>query len=109
MGPVKEGGEELIAIFASEFGVEMLQKAPVIAVDGTFSTCPTPWCQLFVLQAVMDKGLSYPVVFGLLPNKCAATYLKFFQEVAALSEDMFKGGTNFKNSFLCKKPNQKHN
>ena len=96
LGPVKEDGEELMAIFASEFGIEMLKKAPIIAVDGTFSTCPSPWCQLFVIQAVVEKGTSYPVVYGLLPNKCASTYLKFFTEVANLSEDMFKGKFDFK-------------
>ena len=59
-------------------------------------TCPVPWCQLFVIQAVMSRTTSYPVVFGLLPNKTSATYLKFFQEVAALDEDIFKGKLYFK-------------
>jgi len=35
-GPVQEGGEEMMAVFASEFGIDQLSKAPVIAVDGTF-------------------------------------------------------------------------
>ena len=86
-----EGGKELIAIFASDFGLDLLKKAPVIAVDGTFQTCPVPCCQLFVLQAVITKDTSYPVVFGLLPNKTAATYLKLFRVVASLHEDIFKG------------------
>jgi len=80
-----------MAIFASDFGLQLLQKAPVIAVDGTFSTCPAPWCQLFVLQAVMEGGISYPVVFGLLPNKTAQTYLKFFTELSTLADDLFTG------------------
>ena len=91
LGPVTEGGTELIAIFASDFGLELLKKAPVIAVDGTFQTCPVPWCQLFVLQAVITRTYSYPVVFGLLPNKTGTTYLKFFREVASLDKDIFKG------------------
>jgi len=39
----------------------------------------------------MEKGASYPVVYALLPDKSAATYLKFFSEVAKLSDTMFKG------------------
>ena len=89
-GPVVEGGKETLAIFASESGIDLLRKATVIAVDGMFTTCPVPYYQLFILQAQIGDGASYPVVFGLLPNKCAATYLKFFKEVAGLAEDMFK-------------------
>ena len=85
-----EDGTECLAIFASEFAIELLRKATLIAVDGTFTTCPAPFYQLFILQAQVVNGTTYPVVFGLLPNKCSATYLKFFTEVAAFSEDMFK-------------------
>ena len=31
-----EGDEQLMAIFASDFGIEMLESSPHIFVDGTF-------------------------------------------------------------------------
>ena len=37
----------------------------------------------------MVNGAYVPVVYGLLPNKTTATYLKFFSEVAKFSEGMF--------------------
>ena len=84
-------GQEIMAIFASNFGIEMLRQSKVIFVDGTFQTCPTPFKQLFILMAQLTGGSHIPVVFGLLPNKPTPTYLKIFKEVAGLAEDMFKG------------------
>jgi len=80
-----------MAIFASDFGIEILEKTSIISVDGTFSKCPVPFCQIFVIMAELPCATkaSVPVVFGLLPNKKTATYVKFFEEVSRLSEKMF--------------------
>jgi len=40
----------MIAIFASDTGLDMLTRARRIAVDGTFKTTPTPFAQLFAIQ-----------------------------------------------------------
>jgi len=88
-GPVKDDGEEIMALFASEFGIHLLKQATTISADGTFQTCPAPFCQLFVLQAQLVRGKNYPVVFALLPDKTTASYMKFFTEVKKLSPDMF--------------------
>ncbi len=90
-GTVSEGNEELIAVFASDFAIEKLEMAEVISVDGTFSTCPPPFHQLFIIMAKLHGGTNIPCVFGLLPNKTSATYIKFFQVVANLSDKMFAG------------------
>lgn len=49
-GPVSSGAKEILAIFASDFGIEILAKAEIIYCDGTFATAPAPWCQIFIIQ-----------------------------------------------------------
>jgi len=80
-------------VFASDFGIEVLEKAAVISIDGTFRSAPEPFCQVFVIMAELGcaSGASIPAVYGLLPNKESATYTKFFEVVAGLSESMFTG------------------
>ena len=90
-GRVSEGKEEMMAIFASDHAIEMLESSTAIFVDGTFSTCPPPFHQLFIVLARLPGGSTIPCVFGLLPNKLAATYTKFFTTVANFTEKMFTG------------------
>jgi hypothetical protein len=33
-------------IFASDLGIEVLSKAKIISVDGTFRSCPPPFLQV---------------------------------------------------------------
>jgi hypothetical protein len=42
-------------------------------------------------MATLPNGKNIPAAFGLLPNKLASTYTHFFQIIAGLDEDMFKG------------------
>ena len=37
-------------VFYSDWGASVLAEAELIAVDGTFKTCPPPFYQLFVVQ-----------------------------------------------------------
>lgn len=91
MGPVKDTGDEMMLIFASENGLQLLQQAKIISCDGTFSTCPPPFCQLFVIMSQLNPSVNIPCVFGLLPNKFTGTYVKFFKELASMTENMFQG------------------
>lgn len=52
-GPVQEGSEEMMAVFASDRSLELLKTAKIVAADGTFATMPKPFLQLFVLQVKM--------------------------------------------------------
>ena len=45
-----EGKPEQMLVFFSDLGSRVLAEAEVIAVDGTFKTCPHPFYQLFVVQ-----------------------------------------------------------
>jgi len=92
-GPVEDGSKEMMAIFASDHAIDILEKAHVISVDGTFDTAPAPFCQIFVVIAQLncETKANIPVVFGLLPNKTTRTYVKFFEQLASFTEKMFTG------------------
>jgi hypothetical protein len=90
-GPVEGNPKQMLMVFASDSGVQVLRRAETISVDGTFTSCPPPFVQVFIIMASLPQGSSIPAVFGLLPNKNTKTYTHFFQIVASLAEDMFKG------------------
>ena len=56
LGPVAADKDELIAVFASDFAIEKLETLSAISVDGTFSTCPPPFYQLFIILAKLPGG-----------------------------------------------------
>lgn len=90
-GPVTTHSDERMLIFASDAGIKLLETAERASGDGTFSTVPAPFKQLFVVMADLKGGSSTPVVYGLLPNKKAETYDAFFNVVRGLSDNIFKG------------------
>jgi len=81
----------MMMVFASDAGIEVLRRSKTISVDGTFSSTPAPFTQVFVLMATLPGGSQMPAVFGLLPNKKASTYTHFFKVVKGLADDMFTG------------------
>ena len=83
--------DKLMLVYASDAGIEVLQRASIISVDGTFASCPAPFLQVFILMATLPQGSKIPAVFGLLPNKLASTYSHFFRVTKELTEDMFSG------------------
>ena len=68
--------ESVVLIFMSDFGKRILQASNTFYMDGTFSTCPEPFGQLYTVFAdgggPVDK--IYPCAFMLLPNKKSDTY-----------------------------------
>ena len=51
MGPVSPGSEKLLAVFATDRGLNALKSARVVFVDGTHDTAPKPFCQIFAFLA----------------------------------------------------------
>jgi hypothetical protein len=96
----------MMMVFASDTGIELLRRATTISVDGTFSSVPAPFIQLFILMASLPKGGSTPAAFGLLPNKNTQTYSHFFTIIKGLAEDMFQGifKTNISQTFTHPEP-----
>jgi hypothetical protein len=85
-------------VFASNEGIEVLKRAKTISIDGTFTSCPPPFIQVFIIMASLPSGGNVPCVYALLPNKLSSTYSQLFGIVKNLAEDMFTG-TILHNSF----------
>jgi hypothetical protein len=62
-------------IFISPHGKWMMENCIELACDGTFSSSPAPFAQVFFLMArLRDKPNTVPVGFALLPDKLMSTY-----------------------------------
>ena len=68
--------ESVVLIFMSEFGKRILRASETFYMDGTFSTVPAPFGQLYTVfgdgGGQVDK--IYPCACTLLPNKKSDTY-----------------------------------
>lgn len=74
-----EGASKLL-IFASTRSLQELANAETFHVDGTFESAPRLFYQIIALHANC-LGVMKPLVFGLLPNKEGATYVRFLRLV----------------------------
>lgn len=62
-----------ILVFSSDIGLELLSNADTWFMDGTHSTCPSQFSQLFVIRVPL--GASHvSVVYALLPSKYQSDY-----------------------------------
>jgi hypothetical protein len=97
-GPVNEAGEDAeeadedgeeqqargqedpptMILYLSAFGKEVLTTSAMWFSDGTFSTAPTPFQQLYVVFAELASGKCLPCFYALLPNKKMSTYKKMW-------------------------------
>ena len=72
--------ESVVLIFMSNFGKRILKASNTFYMDGTYSTCPVPFGQLYTVFA--DGGgpgdKIYPYAFMLLQNKKSDTYHNAF-------------------------------
>jgi hypothetical protein len=62
-------GEPEVPTNFSNLGLSTLKRANEISIDGTFSTCPTPFKQILFNQAKQAGERGVPAVFALLSNK----------------------------------------
>ena len=73
-----------ILFFASDWQLNLMDKADSITADGTFSTAPSPFHQLYVIMANFHKNRrNYPVGFAFLPDKTTQTYVQLWTAVSA--------------------------
>ena len=64
-------------VFGTQENLLKLSELDTIYVDGTFSTCPSLFRQLFTINGFVG-GQQFPLVYGFLPNKSRADYNRFF-------------------------------
>ncbi|CAF5026388.1 unnamed protein product, partial [Rotaria socialis] len=76
-----------ILLFSTSEQLKMLFAAKTIFMDGTFSTCPKMFDQVYTIHAI-KYDQSFPCVFGLLPNRQKSTYHFMFRELKALAVQM---------------------
>ncbi|XP_046562350.1 uncharacterized protein LOC124271295 [Haliotis rubra] len=86
-----------ILLFFTSKNMELLSAADVIFADGTFSSSPRLFDQIYSIHAEY-QGHMLPLIYGLLPNRTEATYTSVFdylKQTAAtqglqLSPDVFQ-------------------
>jgi hypothetical protein len=71
-----ESEDKRCMIFMSEMGKFVLSTASAWFLDGTFSTAPKFFTQVFIICGKLPNGTVLPGAFMLLPDKEAATYRK---------------------------------
>ncbi|CAF4689044.1 unnamed protein product, partial [Rotaria socialis] len=76
-----------ILLFSTSEQLKMLFATETIFMDGTFSTCPKMFDQVYTIHAI-KYDQSFPCVFGLLPNRQKSTYHFMFRELKALAVQM---------------------
>ena len=72
-----DGKADKIIMFTTAHNLTNLISADIIYGDGTFSTSPNQFAQLYTLHAMVDD-IMYPLVFGLLLGKSEEIYDHYF-------------------------------
>lgn len=75
------GDKERILIFSTENNMKRLEKANHIYCDGTFSSCPLIFQQIFTIHEIVGSYV-IPLVYCLLPNKKESTYTAVLKEIS---------------------------
>jgi hypothetical protein len=70
-------GERKIFVFSTATNVERLCASTVMFMDGTFHSCPSLFCQLYIIHGEFLSE-TFPAVYALLPNRSAETYSRLF-------------------------------
>jgi len=76
----EEGADDNIILLGTQSNLHHLAEAECLYMDGTFQTCPRLFYQIFSIH-IVKYGQTFPMVYGLLPNKQQATYNRMFMMV----------------------------
>jgi len=82
-GPV----ENRILIFSTQKNLQLLQKCEHWFADGTFSTSPNLFYQIYTVHGIQFNNV-IPSIFALLPNKTETTYVSFYNALQTLNESL---------------------
>jgi len=77
-----ENNENRIIIFSSPENLEVLKTSKYWYMDGTFSTAPTCFNQVYIIHVKMDS-VTIPLVYILLQNKTKQTYTEMLSVICA--------------------------
>ncbi|XP_067653191.1 ankyrin-1-like [Haliotis asinina] len=73
-----DGDDDKMIAFSTEEQLATLQSADTIYMDGTFSSCPALWSQLYIIHA-RNGSTMYPLVFVLMPDRQQTTYARLLR------------------------------
>ncbi|CAF3280615.1 unnamed protein product [Rotaria socialis] len=76
-----------ILLFASNEQLKMLYQNSIVLMDGTFSTCPKIFDQVFTIHSIKYEQ-SFICGIGLLPDRKKSTYRFVFEELKGLAVRM---------------------
>ena len=76
-----ENGDTTFMLFMSPVGIDVLKQSKVWYADGTFSTAPVPYAQVYIVFGNTSEGKVLPCAFGVLPNKQTVTYRSFWTQI----------------------------
>jgi len=85
---VDKAETKVMLLFISQHGINVLKTCTTLQGDGTFSTCPDGFGQLYFLFGCTQSGKAIPAAFALLPNKAMETYVALFTAVKEAVGDM---------------------
>lgn len=87
-----------VLIFTTDENLRLLEKHGDWYCDGTFSITPVLFYQLYTIHIVVNNK-DLPLVYGFLPNKTQATYIKFFRMIKSfISKDPISVNVDFEKS-----------
>lgn len=78
---------ERILIFSTERNLDLLERATVWHIDGTFSAAPLLFSQLFTIHSV-NGNCTFPAIFVLLPDKTQVTYQRMITAVKSFRSNL---------------------
>ena len=79
---IDDAKTQCMVMFVSDWGANILKTHSTWLFDGTFSSCPEPFSQLYICMAAPERdGKGIPVGWFLLPNKEAKTYELVFNSL----------------------------
>lgn len=74
---------ECVIIFSTMENIKLLVTSPYWLMDGTFKTCPLPFCQIYSVHGLVGSGQStskvVPLIFALLSSKTKKCYNAFIE------------------------------
>jgi hypothetical protein len=84
-----DGDAEKLLIFGSTEGLLKTARARTLFMDGTFYITPYLFAQLYTVHAnVFGQSRSFPLIYGLLPDKRQQTYERFLTLIQGAVENV---------------------
>ena len=71
---------KIIHMYGNSRGIELLNTNNLWAMDGTHKICPKPFCQIYVIGAVVNCHF-LPALYCLLPSHSADDYNVLFEYI----------------------------